>query len=123
MNVSIKRVYEDAAEGDGYRILVDRLWPRGVSKVRAHLDEWMKEIAPSTELREWFGHDPDRFDAFSEKYGDELSNDEEKRACVEKIVELSRKRHVTLLYGAKDPHINQAAVLLKHLGREGRRGE
>ena len=123
MNVSIKRIYEDAAEGDGYRVLVDRLWPRGISKERARLDEWMKEIAPSKELREWFGHDPDRFDAFSEKYGDELSNDEEKRACVEKIVRRSRKQHVTLLYGAKDPHINQAAVLLKYLGRKRPRGE
>ena len=115
LNISIKRIYEPASDGDGCRILVDRLWPRGVSKERAHLDEWMKDVAPSNALREWFHHEDAHFAAFSERYEAELSNDEEKRADVAKIIERSRKTHVTLLYGAKDPAENQAAVLLKHI--------
>ena len=70
--VRVKRVYEAAAEDDGYRVLVDRLWPRGLSKVRAHLDEWLKDVAPSTELREWFGHKPERFAEFTQRYEAEL---------------------------------------------------
>ncbi|OZG58159.1 MarR family transcriptional regulator [Bifidobacterium myosotis] len=113
VNVSIKRIYDEPSPQDGYRILVDRLWPRGVSKERAALDLWMKAIAPSPELRRWFGHDPERFDEFAEQYRQELDAnteavDELKRVC-------SEHDAVTLLYAAKDPIVNHAAVLREYL--------
>lgn len=113
VNVSIKRIYDEPSPQDGYRILVDRLWPRGVSKERAALDLWMKAIAPSPELRRWFGHDPERFDEFAEQYRRELDAnteavDELKRVC-------SEHDAVTLLYAAKDPIVNHAAVLREYL--------
>lgn len=112
MTVQIKRVYEEPAPTDGYRVLVDRLWPRGVSKDRAKLDLWLKEVAPSSELREWFGHVPERFTEFSKKYEAELTNNPA-AAQLKTIV----KEHddVTLLYSAHDPVNNQAQVLLKYL--------
>lgn len=122
LNISIKRIYEPASEDDGYRILVDRLWPRGISKERAHLDEWMKDVAPSPALREWFHHEGGGFAAFSERYEAELSQDDEKRACVAKIIERSKETHVTLLYGAKDPTENHAAILLQHIMRVAEKG-
>lgn len=103
-----KRVYEDVADNDGYRVLVDRLWPRGVSKERAKLDDWMKEIAPSTELRKWFGHDPDKYDEFKDRYRDELKENDD---LVSQLLEKSTQKKVTLLYGAKDEEHNQAVVL------------
>jgi DNA-3-methyladenine glycosylase len=112
MTVQIKRVYEEPASTDGYRVLVDRLWPRGISKEHAKLDIWLKDIAPSTELREWFGHVPERFAEFSTKYQSELANNPA-TAQLQAIV----KDHkvVTLLYGAHDETNNQAQVLLKYL--------
>jgi uncharacterized protein YeaO (DUF488 family) len=107
MAVTIKRIYEPAAPGDGTRILVDRLWPRGVSKVRAKLAFWMKDIAPTPKLRLWFGHRPDRFQEFSRRYKKELSGNPE----VGELRTLIRREHVTLLYGARDPEINHAVVL------------
>lgn len=106
--ISIKRIYEDASENDGYRILVDRLWPRGISKQRAKLDEWDKTIAPSTELRKWFGHKEERFEEFANFYKAELhlQNDELKR-----LREIAEKTQVTLLYGAKNIQINHAIIL------------
>ena len=110
--ISIKRVYDAPAEGDGYRILVDRLWPRGISKERAALAEWNKDVAPSTELRKWFGHDPERFEEFSARYRDELVSspaaEEFAHACRER---LERGQNVTLVYAAKDPACNHAIVL------------
>ncbi|WP_375137713.1 DUF488 domain-containing protein [Bifidobacterium sp. UTBIF-78] len=112
-NIGIKRIYDEPSPQDGYRILVDRLWPRGVSKERAALDLWMKAIAPSPELRRWFGHDPERFDEFAEQYRRELDAnteavDELERVCLEHDA-------VTLLYAAKDPIVNHAAVLREYL--------
>jgi uncharacterized protein YeaO (DUF488 family) len=107
--VAIKRAYEPAAASDGHRVLVDRIWPRGVSKANARIDEWAKELAPSTELRKWFGHDPERFDEFRRRYLAELA---EQRDRVE---ELRRRGKVTLVYGARDPEHNNAAVLAELL--------
>ena len=107
MTFRIKRVYEPPAKSDGIRVLVDRLWPRGVKKTDAKLDCWMKEIAPSQELRKWFGHEPERFTEFKRRYRKELLKD-----ALAALRDLGKGRTVTLLYGAKDPEMNQAAVLL-----------
>lgn len=106
--IRIKRIYDDPSADDGYRILVDRLWPRGISKARAHLDEWNKEIPPSTELRKWFDHKADRFDEFAIRYRLEL---EEKELQLNELRKIAEQKSVTLLYAAKDPQINHAAVL------------
>jgi uncharacterized protein YeaO (DUF488 family) len=112
MTFRIKRVYEKPATSDGTRVLVDRLWPRGLTKADAKLDLWMKEVAPSTALRKWFGHEPERFAEFKRRYKRELSKD-----ALDKLRKLGKGKTVTLLYGAKDPEINQAAVLLGLLKR------
>jgi len=109
MRIAIKRVYEKPVSGDGARILVDRLWPRGVSKERAKLDLWLKDIAPSTELREWFGHDPKKWIGFQKKYKIELANNEEPVAELKKIIR--QNKTVTLLYAAKDEEHNEAVVI------------
>jgi uncharacterized protein YeaO (DUF488 family) len=109
MRISIKRVYEEPVPGDGARILVDRLWPRGVSKERAKLDLWLKDIAPSTELREWFGHDPKKWIGFQKKYKIELANNGEPVAELKKIIR--QNKTVTLLYAAKDEEHNEAVVI------------
>ncbi|MGB3027168.1 DUF488 domain-containing protein [Paradevosia shaoguanensis] len=105
--ISIKRVYEPASPSDGTRILVDRLWPRGLSKEKAHYDLWLKDVAPSTELREWFGHQPDRWPEFQKRYSAELSHN----PAMAELRDLATKGHVTLLYGAHDEEHNQAVVL------------
>lgn len=112
--IVIKRVYEEASERDGYRILVDRLWPRGVSKEEAKLDEWDKIIAPSTELRKWFDHKEERLQEFALRYKEELLQQEEELNRLRKI---ATTKKITLLYGAKDPVINQAIVLKNILNR------
>ena len=109
MTIAIKRVYEESTPGDGARILVDRLWPRGVSKERAKLDLWLKDIAPSTALREWFGHDPEKWVEFQKKYKIELANNNEPVAELKKIVR--QNKMVTLLYAAKDEEHNEAVVI------------
>ena len=108
--IQIKRIYEAAAADDGFRVLVDRLWPRGISKERAALDDWWKDIAPSPELRTWFGHKEERFAEFAEKYRTELSTGTPTH-MVTVNEHLAAGENVTLLYGAKDPKINQALVL------------
>jgi uncharacterized protein YeaO (DUF488 family) len=113
MAVTIKRIYEPAVRADGTRILVDRLWPRGVSKVRAKLAFWMKDIAPSPKLRVWFGHRPERFSEFGRRYKKELTGN----PAVGELRKLARREHVTLLYGARDPKINHALVLQSILRR------
>ncbi|MHA6695341.1 DUF488 domain-containing protein [Homoserinimonas sp. A520] len=114
MTVVIKRVYDDPGQRDGYRVLVDRIWPRGLSKDSAHLDEWVKDVAPTDELRSWFGHDPDRFDDFAKRYREELAAN----PVLESLREIIRShRKVTLLYGARDTEHNQAVVLRDHLAR------
>ncbi len=106
--IQLKRVYEDKSKDDGHRVLIERLWPRGVSKEDAHFDEWMKELAPSTELRKWFDHKPERFEEFSKRYKKELA---EKKELLDKLKELAKKRKVTLLFAAKDTEINNAVVI------------
>ncbi|MEZ6190217.1 MAG: DUF488 family protein [Phycisphaerales bacterium] len=105
MKTQIKRVYDEPSEQDGTRVLVDRLWPRGLAKDDAALDIWAKDLAPSTELRKWFDHDPDRFKQFAERYRRELS---ENRSAVDAFLgQIDRRKRLTLLYAAKDPGINQ----------------
>jgi uncharacterized protein YeaO (DUF488 family) len=114
MDIRLKRAYEPASARDGYRILVDRLWPRGVSKKQAKLDEWAKELAPSSQLREWFGHEPSRFPEFRRRYIDEL------RADAPRLKELRRRarmRRLTLVYSAHDSEHNDAVVLAEVLRR------
>jgi len=111
-DLHIKRVYDPPDEGDGIRVLVDRLWPRGLRKERAAVTLWLKEIAPSTELRKWFGHDPGRWTEFSRRYRDELGRNDE---VVEKLVALLAHGRVTLLYAAHDTEHNQAVVLVDYL--------
>jgi len=106
--VKIKRVYEQAEKDDGYRMLVDRLWPRGLSKEDAHYDEWNKEIAPSPELRKWFGHDKKRFGEFTERYLKELKAKQEE---LDRILTIAEDKPVTLLYAAKDTAHNHGLVL------------
>jgi uncharacterized protein YeaO (DUF488 family) len=106
--VTIKRAYEPPSPRDGTRILVDRLWPRGVKKADAGISQWMKEIAPSSELRKWFGHDPARWEEFRRRYRAELTG---KRELVGQLRELSREGPLTLVYSAHDEAHNQAVVL------------
>jgi uncharacterized protein YeaO (DUF488 family) len=105
-----KRIYEDPDPADGSRILVDRLWPRGVSKNAAALDDWAKELAPTDELREWYDHDPDRWEGFRERYMEEL---DERQAAIQATI-LDRPGTVTLLYAARDTERNNAVVLKEH---------
>lgn len=112
--VSIKRVYEKAERSDGARVLVDRLWPRGVSKENAKVELWLKEVGPSNELREWFGHIPEKFDEFAKKYQEELKTNP---AFDELKKFVSQHKTVTLVYGAKDEQHNQAVVLQQLLNK------
>ncbi len=109
MDISIKRVYLPAEDSDGYRVLVDRLWPRGIKKEDAKVDLWAKTLAPSVELRKWFNHISERFEEFSKKYVEELKANPEAALVLD---ELRRHDKVTLLYGAKDEQHNNAVVLL-----------
>lgn len=106
--IKIKRIYEDPDSADGYRILIDRLWPRGVSKEDAKLDEWNKELSPSTELRKWFDHIPERFEEFKKRYREELESHKEE---LNRLYTLAKSNTVTLLYAAKNEKINNAVVL------------
>jgi uncharacterized protein YeaO (DUF488 family) len=113
----LKRVYEPYDESDGFRILVDRMWPRGISKEAAKLTAWQKEVAPSPELRKWFCHKPELFEEFQTKYIEELRTDEQKQKIIDEIINLTSEGNVTLLYGAKDPVYNHAIVLKDELKR------
>jgi uncharacterized protein YeaO (DUF488 family) len=115
-NIFMKRVFEPYDEADGCRILIDRLWPRGISKEAAKLSFWFKDLAPSNELRKWFCHKPELFEEFRHRYLDELRTDEQKRGYVRQIFETASLGPVTLLYGAKDPLYNHALVLMEELG-------
>lgn len=110
--IRIKRAYEDPAPDDGRRILVDRLWPRGLKKEEAAIEIWMKAIAPSTELRKWYGHDPVRWDEFQRRYRKEL---EEHGEAIEKLLAICRSSDVTLLYSAKTHDLNNAVALREYL--------
>lgn len=110
--VRIKRAYEAPARSDGTRVLVDRLWPRGVKKADADIAQWMKEIAPSNELRKWFGHEPERWEEFRRRYRTELAG---KRELLAQLRELARRGPLTLVYSAHDQEHNQAVVLREKL--------
>ena len=113
-DIRIKRAYESAGNSDGRRVLVDRIWPRGVSKSAAKLDAWEKELAPSTELRKWFDHDPKKFAKFRERYVDELRAHREELTALRRS---GRNGRLTLVYSAKDEEHNQAVVLAEILRR------
>lgn len=112
VGLQVRRIYDAPLPTDGTRVLVDRLWPRGVNKERAALDLWLKDIAPSTELRQWFGHDPARWKGFCQRYRAELDANP---ACVEQLEALARKRPLTLLFGTRNTEQNEAVVLAAYL--------
>ena len=112
MTILLKRVYESPEPHDGFRILVDRLWPRGVSKRSAHMDLWLKDVAPSTSLRKWFGHDPTKWAEFRDRYFTELRDNPE---AIELLNEHVRRGVVTLIYGARDTEYNDAVALKMYL--------
>ena len=114
MDIRLKRAYDPASPSDGYRVLVDRLWPRGVTKQQAQLDEWEKELAPSTELRQWFGHEPDRFAEFRRRYISELRR---QRSRLAELRRRAREGTLTLVYSAHDSEHNDAIVLAEVLRR------
>jgi uncharacterized protein YeaO (DUF488 family) len=113
--IGIKRVYDEPSKKDGFRVLVDRLWPRGLSKERAKTDLWMKEIAPSDALRKWFGHEPKKWPEFEKRYRAELKEKKDLLAEIRKLE--AEHKTVTLLYGRNDPKQNQAVILLDVLSR------
>jgi len=113
--IQCKRVYDDVSPEDGTRVLVDRLWPRGVSKEEAALDDWMKNVAPSDALRRWFDHDPEKWEAFQVRYAQELN---EKEALVREIRSKAESGTITLVYAAKDRELNHAVVLKDYLQRD-----
>ena len=106
--IELKRAYDAASEADGFRILVERLWPRGVSKQDARIDLWAKEVAPSTELRKWFGHDPDKWEEFRRRYTAEL---EARPGALDPLLEQVRAGKVTFVYGSRETRFNNAAAL------------
>jgi uncharacterized protein YeaO (DUF488 family) len=108
VDVRVKRIYDEADPGDGYRVLVDHVWPRGVSRERARLDEWARDLAPSDELRRWFSHDPARFDEFRARYCRELLD---RRDHVLELARRARSRPVTIVYAARDQQHNNAVVV------------
>lgn len=114
MDVRLKRAYEPAASSDGYRVLIDRLWPRGVSRAAVKLNKWERELAPSTELRQWFGHQPGRFEQFRRRYMDELSCE---RPRLAELRRQARSGPLTLVYSARDSEHNDAVVLAEVLRR------
>ena len=118
ITIVTKRIYDPVDERDGYRVLVDRLWPRGVSKSDIAIDRWLRDAAPSTELRRWFGHDPERWDEFRHRYQAELSD---KAEPLEELQECARKGTLTLVYAARDEAHNEAVVLRDLLMRRLRR--
>lgn len=111
-SIRLKRAYDEPARSDGQRILVDGMWPRGVSKAELEIDEWMKDLAPSRELRQWFGHDPQRWDGFLERYRRELEDNEER---VGELLAHCAEGRVTLVYAASDTEHNNAVALKRHL--------
>jgi uncharacterized protein YeaO (DUF488 family) len=114
--IATKRAYEPADPADGYRVLIDRLWPRGVSKSRAHLDAWAKDVAPSAELRQWYGHDPSKWKEFKTRYSRELRAPAAK-ATLDDLVRRARRGRVTLIYGSRAAEISDVAVLQQKMSR------
>jgi len=112
MEIKIKRMYDPVETDDGFRVLVDRNWPRGITKAQAHIDLWLREIAPSSELRKWFSHDPAKWEEFKKRYFEEL---EAKPEVVSRLLEIIAKGPVTLLYSAREREYNQAVALKEYL--------
>jgi uncharacterized protein YeaO (DUF488 family) len=112
--IRTKRVYDPPEKSDGYRVLVDRLWPRGISREKARVDEWLKEIAPSSELRNWYGHDPEKWKEFKSRYFRELGRN---RPAVGALRKQVKKGKTTLLYASREREINNAAALKEYLAR------
>ena len=110
--IKLKRAYDKPSDKDGSRILVDRIWPRGISKDNIQIDDWLKDIAPSTKLRKWFGHDPEKWNEFKKRYFQELIN---KQEIVDTIRNQMKNRHVTLVYSAKDQEFNNATALKEYI--------
>jgi uncharacterized protein YeaO (DUF488 family) len=113
-DVRVRRIYEQPSPQDGTRVLVDRIWPRGLTKGRADLSEWCKEVAPSTPLRKWYGHDPERFEEFSRRYRAELEQPQQ-AAALQHLRELAKDRPLTLLTATRQPQISEAMVLAEML--------
>ena len=111
-DIQIKRVYDEPSDDDGFRVLIDRLWPRGLAKDKAAIDQWCKEIAPSTELRKWFDHDPEKFVKFRKQYNAELDAHVD---LISEILTTANGRRITLLYAARDREHNHAVVLRDYL--------
>lgn len=111
MQLAIKRVYDAPSPEDGRRILVDRLWPRGLKREQARIDDWIKDLAPSHDLRKWFAHDPTRWASFTQKYKQELQSDDLARVALSKLRDIALSETVTLVYAAKDEDHNNAVVL------------
>lgn len=112
--MKIKRIYEPTKEIDGYRILIDRLWPRGISKSEAKIDEWLKILSPSADLRKWFNHEPEKFQEFRKRYIEELN---QQTTELKRIKSINKSKEVTLLYAAKDTEHNNAVVVLELLNK------
>jgi uncharacterized protein YeaO (DUF488 family) len=118
MSIVLKRAYEPPAASDGWRVLVDRIWPRGIAKEDLQVDAWLKDVAPSTELRKWFGHDPNKWDEFRQRYAREL---EQRQDAIEQLLDKARAGDVTLVFGARDARHSNAAALKEYLERRLRR--
>jgi uncharacterized protein YeaO (DUF488 family) len=112
MPVGLKRAYDRAARNDGFRVLVDRVWPRGIRKDQAHVDAWMKDVAPSSDLRKWFAHDPAKWEEFKDRYFAELDR---RPGSLAEVVEKARQARVTLIFGAKEKRYNNAVALKEYL--------
>lgn len=112
MNINVKRIYEESNESDGFRILVDRLWPRGIKKTETNIDLWLKDIAPSDSLRKWFNHDPNKWTEFQKRYAQEIID---KQEDIDIILKEAKKKKVTLLFGSKETEHNNAVALLNIL--------
>ncbi len=119
MDIQVKRVYDAAAADDGWRVLVDRVWPRGLGKAQVRADAWLKDVAPSTALRKWFAHDRAKWDAFVQRYAAELDANPE---ALEPLRIAAKRGRLTLLYGARDNECNQAVALRAYLHAHGRQG-
>ncbi len=110
LSVALKRAYDEPAPSDGTRVLVERLWPRGISKERAHIDMWLKDVAPSTELRKWFNHDPQKFQEFRRRYETELKAKAAQEALTS-LLEIAKHGQLTLVFAARDSDLSNAAIL------------
>ena len=114
MRIALKRAYEPPAKNDGRRILVDRVWPRGIARDDLEIDDWQKDLAPSRDLRAWFGHDPAKWDEFKKRYGREL---EQRPDALDRLIEQAKTGVITLVFGARDREHNNAVALKEHLER------